>query len=117
MKLLIPSTATPTNAVGLTSRAHGKLAGRNLSVSDVKRQTSPIEPDSETYQREYRNAVIALEAEQHQFLGILDAVKSFFLWFETPEQRMLKNGYVAIDSMGNGLPEKAMSDSGNIRKF
>lgn len=117
MKLLIPSAPTLTHTLDLKPLAQGKLAGQIHSIPEVKCDTNPVPLDAQTYQREYRNAVIALEAEQHEFLGILDFVKSLFLWFETPEQRMLKNGYAGIAPMGNGLPERTMNNSGHVRNF
>jgi hypothetical protein len=117
MKLLIPSTLNSTNALDFEPQTRGKLAGQIPRVAAVKRDTNPVPLDSQTYEREYRNAVIALEAEQHEFLGIVDFVKSFFLCFETPAQRMLKNGYARIAPTGNGLPERTMNAAGHVRNF
>lgn len=40
---------------------------------------------------EFDQAAIEIEAEQHQDLGIVDVVKSLFMWVESPEERVLKN--------------------------
>ena len=53
--------------------------------------------NAETYQQEYDKAVVQLEQEQHEFLGVGDLIKSFWQWFESPEERMHKNRSLRVD--------------------
>ncbi len=53
--------------------------------------------DAETYQQEYDKAVIQLEQEQHEFLGVGDLIKSFWQWFESPAERMHKNRSLRVE--------------------
>jgi len=44
-----------------------------------------------TYEHEYDQAVIDLHQEQRQSLGLLDTVKTMFMWMESPEEGISKN--------------------------
>lgn len=46
--------------------------------------------DPLTYTREFDQAAIEIEAEQHQEMGLLDGVKALFMWVETPGERVRK---------------------------
>lgn len=46
---------------------------------------------SEEYSRKYRQAVIEIEKEQHETLGIADILKSLLMWIDSPEERMNKD--------------------------
>jgi len=49
------------------------------------------------YQEEYDRAAIELEREQHEYLGVGDLFKSFWQWFESPEERVAKNRFLRIE--------------------
>lgn len=102
MKQLIPSTLTfATLAFSLVPApvSQARIATPVLSNDQLPRRSQAEGVDSQTYEREYDKAVIALEAEQHEFTGMWDFVKSLCMWFETPEERMRKNGYAAPESI------------------
>lgn len=44
----------------------------------------------ETYSREFDEAALEIEAEQHQPMGIIDGVKALFMWVESPGERVRK---------------------------
>jgi len=66
-------------------------------LSRLPDRTQAAAWDAETYQQEYDKAVIQLEQEQHEFLGVGDFIKSFWQWFESPEERMRKNRSLRVD--------------------
>lgn len=49
------------------------------------------EGNAEPYDHQYRKAMLELGREKHEFHGLLDAVKSFFEWYESPSERVKKN--------------------------
>jgi hypothetical protein len=102
MKQLIPSTLTVAAlAFSLLPAAasQARIATPVLNNAQLPRRIQAEEMDAQTYEREYRKAVIALEAEQHEFTGMLDFVKSLCLWFESPEERMRKNGFAVPEGI------------------
>jgi hypothetical protein len=40
---------------------------------------------------------LEIENEQHEYLGFIDVVKSLFMWFETAEERVVKNRTLRVD--------------------
>ena len=53
--------------------------------------------ESPTYEPEYDQAVIDLHQEHRQSLGLLDTVKTMFMWMESPEERISKNRSHGMD--------------------
>lgn len=53
--------------------------------------------ESASYAREYDQALMDLRDEQHQSLGLLDTVKTMFMWKESPEERVRKNRSLRVD--------------------
>ncbi len=49
------------------------------------------------YQQEFDDAALEIENEQHEYLGFIDVVKSLFMWFETAEERVVKNRTLRVD--------------------
>jgi hypothetical protein len=47
--------------------------------------------ESAAYERECDQAAVELQEEQHQSLGMMDTVKTMFMWMESPEERISKN--------------------------
>jgi|GEM_PF-1172865 len=45
---------------------------------------------TEDYLRQYRQAAIEIEKEQHQLGGFMDTLRTMFLWVESPEERLRK---------------------------
>lgn len=63
----------------------------------------------EQYQCEVDAAVLTLGREQHEDLGVLDAVKALFMVHETPEERVQHDRAVAADAAaeaGGTVPEE-----------
>ena len=67
------------------------------TLSKLPNQTHVAGMDAETYQQEYDKAAIELEQEQHEYLGFADLFKSFWQWFESPEERVTKNRSLLVD--------------------
>jgi hypothetical protein len=65
-------------------------------LSKLPNRTHAEALDPATYQQEYDKAVIQLQQEQHKFLGVWDLVKSFWEYFESPNERIDKNRSVRI---------------------
>jgi len=53
--------------------------------------------ESAAYEEEYDQAVIDLHQEQHQSLGLLDTLKTMFMWTDSPEERVSRNRSHRID--------------------
>ena len=53
--------------------------------------------DAESYEQEYRKAVVELDQERHKFLGFMDVVKALLMWIETPEERVRKIRSLRVD--------------------
>jgi hypothetical protein len=53
--------------------------------------------ESAAYEEEYDQAVIDLHQEQHQSLGLLDTLRTMFMWTDSPEERVSKNRSHRID--------------------
>ena len=53
--------------------------------------------DAERDRRDFHEAALEIEKEQHEFLGFMDVVKGLFMWIETPEERVTKNRSVRVD--------------------
>lgn len=107
MKQLIPSTvtfATLAFSPRPAAASQARIAKPTLNNDQHPRRSHADGVDSQTYEREYHQAEIALEAEQHEFLGVLDFVKSLCMWFESPEERVRKNGYFRNDGAGTASP-------------
>ncbi len=43
---------------------------------------------TEDYLKQYRQAALEIEKEQHQLGGLMDTLKAMFLWVDTPEERL-----------------------------
>ena len=57
----------------------------------LARMPQNLPPDAiatEDYLRQYRQAAIDIEKEQHQLGGFMDTLKAMFLWVDTPEERL-----------------------------
>jgi hypothetical protein len=69
-------------------------------LSKLPKRTDADRTDAVASEQEYRRAVIELEEEQHEFLGVLDLFKSFWQWFESPEERVLRNRSLGVNEVG-----------------
>jgi hypothetical protein len=58
----------------------------------TKAEDAAAAVDAESYDR----AVMELHQEQYQSLGLMDTIKTMFLWMESPEERMRKNRSLRI---------------------
>lgn len=54
-------------------------------------QPHPHAEHEKTTHQELESATMAIGADQHKSLGVLDGVKSLFLWLDTPEERLRKD--------------------------
>jgi hypothetical protein len=52
----------------------------------------------ELFDKEYRQAEMELQREQHEFGGILDTLRSLVMWVESPEDRMLRNRSLQVSA-------------------
>jgi hypothetical protein len=52
---------------------------------------------AEPFDRDYRNAVLEREEDQHVFTGFMDVIKALSLWVESPDERMRKNRSLTLD--------------------
>lgn len=57
--------------------------------------TTPASP--EPFDRDFRNAGLQRERDQHVFAGFLDVVKGLSMWVESPDERMRKNRSLTLD--------------------
>jgi uncharacterized protein (DUF302 family) len=64
-------------------------------VSQLRKPS--LHGEAEPYDHQYRKAVIELGREQHEFHGLLDAVKGLASWAESPAERVRKNRSLAVD--------------------
>lgn len=76
--------------------AQGVLFDVAESRAEAEPEQSKTRPggegmDPDTYDWEFDQAAIEIEAEQHEKMGVADVVKSLFMWVESPEERVLKN--------------------------
>ncbi len=62
-------------------------------------QTRGTQVSAEPFDRDYRNAVLEREKDQHVFTGFLDVVKALSLWVESPDERMRKNRSLTLDDV------------------
>lgn len=52
----------------------------------------------ELFDKEYRQAEMELQREQHEYGGILDTLRSLVMWVESPEDRMLRNRSLQVSA-------------------
>lgn len=92
--------------------ATGALSGRNVERAHAQEEVDPRVQDllaklpnrtgvegisADSYERERNQAAIELEQEQHAVMGFMDELKAFFMWVETPEERMSKNRGLRVE--------------------
>lgn len=53
--------------------------------------------ETAAYEQEYDQAVIDLHQQQHESLGLLDTMKTMFMWTDSPEERVSKNRSLRVD--------------------
>jgi len=67
-------------------------------VSKLPKRNQTDGPADALYDHEFRIAVIELQREQHEFLGLMDVVKGLLMWAETPDVRMRKNRSLSVST-------------------
>lgn len=65
-------------------------------VSKLPRGVPATGSDVALYDHEFRNAVVELQREHHQFLGAMDVVQGLLMWSETPDSRMRRNRSLSV---------------------
>ncbi len=71
------------------------LVGRMRAKASPQPGNSQV--PAEPFDRDYRNAVLDREQDQHVFNGLLDVIKGLSLWVESPNDRMRKNRALTLD--------------------
>ena len=67
-------------------------------VSKLPKRDPKNGSDETLYDHEFRNAVVELQREHHEFLGGMDVVHGLLMWSETPDSRMRKNRSLSVAS-------------------
>lgn len=65
-------------------------------IAQLPNRTKAEDAAAAAHVESYERAVMELHQEQHQNLGLMDTVKTMFLWMETPQERMRKNRSLRI---------------------
>ena len=83
----LPATTSPiplleTEIIATPEPAEIELTSESRSI---------MAEEDAAYEQEYDQAVVDLQQEQHQSLGLVDTIKTMFMWMESPEERVSKN--------------------------
>jgi hypothetical protein len=88
LKLQLLRRHTPEQATQFVDTVFSRMA-------PLARRFPPV---PELFDKDYRQAEIELQREQHEFGGILDTLRSLVMWVESPEDRMLRNRSLQVTS-------------------
>ncbi|MEI6536760.1 MAG: hypothetical protein WCN98_15545, partial [Verrucomicrobiaceae bacterium] len=69
---------------------------KNL-IAQLPSRATAQDASAAAYALEYDQAVVDLHREQHQSVGLLDAIKTMFMWMDSPDERVSKNRSFRID--------------------
>ena len=88
-------------------KSHSRAAVNRLVENILDK--SPAIPgetggSAEYYQQELEAAALSIQSEQHEILGVMDVVKSMFMWVESPTERVLLNRTLMIEETATETP-------------
>ena len=90
-------------------KTHSRAAVNRLVASMLEKRPGSDGQDgmsADDYQQELEVAALAIQSEQHEVLGVMDIVKSMFMWVESPTERVLLSRTLTIEESVAETPAK-----------